>query len=259
MTSPEIISLQELNLDLIQPNSKTYMDPTQGGHKIVVIGKTGTGKTSLISSLLYAKKDVIPVGMVMSGTEDSNGFYRKMFPGTFVYNSYDEDQIKKFITRQKLSKQHLENAWSILLLDDCTDTPSLFRKPLQQGLYKNSRHWKTLYILSLQYCMDVLPVIRTNVDGVFILRETNIKNRRSLYENYAGVIPDFNLFCSIMDQVTDNYTALYIHNARQVNDWQECVFWYKARIPPDGFKFGCPDFWMFHFDRYNKEYVDPLM
>ncbi len=97
--------------------------------------------------------------MVMCGTEDSNHHYREIFPSTFVYNKYSEEKIVDLIHRQKIAKQHIDNPWDVLLLDDCTDDPSLFRKPLQQSLYKNSRHWKLLYILSLQYCMDVRPSI----------------------------------------------------------------------------------------------------
>lgn len=258
MNSPTSVRIKELNLDLIQPSTQDFMNPRQGGSKIVVIGKPGTGKTTLITSLLYAKKHIIPVGMVTSGTEDSNGHYGKMFPSTFVFNKYDEDNMLKFKHRQKIAKKHLENPWAVNLLDDCTDKPAIFRSPVQQDYYKNGRHWKMLYIVSLQYCMDVLPVIRTTVDGTFILRETNLKNRKALYENYAGIIPDFSLFCDIMDQITDDYTALYIHNATMENDWRKCVFWYKARPAPDGFKFGCPDYWSFHFDRFNPEYVDPI-
>ena len=99
-----------------------------------------TGKTTLISSILYEKRNIFPVGMVMSGTEDSNGFYRKMFPSTFVYNKLEEDKIQEFIKRQKIAKKHLKNPWAVLLLDDCTDDPKLFNKPLFQGLYKNGRH-----------------------------------------------------------------------------------------------------------------------
>lgn len=218
-----------------------------------------TGKSTLIASLLYAKKHIYPCGIVFSGTEDSNGFYKRMFPSTFIFNKYDEDQLRSFIKRQKISKKHVENPWAVCLLDDCTDNPTIFSKPLQQGIYKNSRHWKMWYILSLQYCMDVKPVIRTNVDGTFILREPNLKNRRSLWENYAGIIPDFTQFCDIMDYITNDYTALYIHNATKSNNLEDCLFWYKATPIPDGFKFGCPDFWGFHYDRYNHDYVEPFL
>jgi hypothetical protein len=259
MNSPQTIRIKELNLDIIQPNHKTMNDPEQGGQKTVVIGKPGTGKTTLIASLLYSKKHIFPVAMVMSGSEDSNGFYRKILPSTFVFNEYNEDKIKEFIRRQKIAMQHLENPWAIILLDDCTDDPRIFNKPLQHGMYKRGRHWKMWYILSLQYAMDVKPVIRTNVDGIFILREPILKNRKSLWENYASIIPDFSLFCDIMDQLTDDYTALYIHNASKSNDWKECVFYYKADIIRDDFKFGCEDYYNFHYARYNPEYVDAFM
>lgn len=217
-----------------------------------------TGKTTLIASLLYAKKHIFPVAIAMSGTEDSNHFYRSVLPSTFVFNNYDETQVEKFIKRQKIAKDHLENPWAVIILDDCTDDASLFRKPLQNGMYKRGRHWKMWYILSLQYGMDVRPVIRTNVDGVFILREPNMRNRRVMYENYASVIPDFKLFCDILDQITNDYTALYIHNATRSNDWRECVFWYKAKPIPSDFKFGSDDYWNFHYQRYNPDYVDPI-
>jgi hypothetical protein len=250
------VKVKELDLELIAPCTKRMNEPDYGGSKLVIIGKPGTGKTTLISSILYAKKHIFPVGMVMSGSEDSNGFYRKIFPSTFVYNDYDEDKIKDFIKRQKFAKEHLINPWSVLLLDDCTDDPKIFNNPLQQGMYKRGRHWKMLYILSLQYAMDVRPVIRTNVDGVFILREPILKNRKSLWENYASIIPDFTLFCQIMDQLTTDYTAIYIHNASKSNNWQDCVYYYKAKIPPSDFRFGCADYWKFHNHRYDENYVE---
>jgi len=259
MSSPTKYEIKELNPDMIAPTTARMNDPEYGGSKIVVIGKPGTGKTTLIAALLYAKKHIIPTGIVMSGSEDSNGFYRKIFPSTFVFNEYNEEKIKNFIHRQKIAKVHLENPWGVILLDDCTDDPRIFNKPLQHGMYKRGRHWKMWYILSLQYAMDVKPVIRTNVDGIFILREPIMKNRKSLWENYASIIPDFGMFCDVMDQLTDDYTALYIHNSSKSNNWQECVFYFKADIIPTDFKFGCKEFWSFHNERYDENYVDPFV
>jgi hypothetical protein len=217
-----------------------------------------TGKSTLIASILYAKKHIFPVAIAFSGSEDSNGFYRKILPSTFVFNEYNEDQIKSFIRRQKIAKQHLPNPWAVILLDDCTDDSRVFNTPLQQGMYKRGRHWSMLYIVSLQYAMDVKPVIRTNVDGVFILREPILKNRRSLWENYASVVPDFNIFCQLLDQLTDDFCCIYISNQTKTNDWKECVFWYKASPIPEDWKFGCPEYMQFHEDRFNPDYVDPF-
>ena len=218
-----------------------------------------TGKSTLITSLLYAKKHIFPSALVISGTEDSNHHYQKIIPDSFIYNKYDEEVIETFVRRQKIAKEHLSNPWSVLLLDDCTDDPKVFARPLQQGLYKNGRHWKMLYILSLQYGMDIRPVIRTNIDGVFILRESNLRNRKILWENYAGCIPDFQDFCTIMDQITDDYTALYVNNATQSNDLRDCIFWYKAPMINKKWRFGCEEIWMHHDARYNKDYVPSII
>jgi len=257
-TNTETVRIHEFNPELINPNSTNFMNETQGGSKIVIIGKPGTGKTTLISSLLYLKKHLFPVALAMSGTEDSNGFYRKIFPSSFVYNKLEEEKVIDFIKRQKIAKIHLENPWGVLLLDDCTDDTRIFNKPFFHKLFKNGRHYKLLFILSMQYALDIKPVIRTNIDGTFILREPNMKNRKVLYENYASIIPDFQMFNDIMDQITDNFTALYIHNATTSNKLEECIFWYKAKPPPENFSFGCKDFWLYHLTRYNEDYVDPL-
>lgn len=256
MDDERIFKIKELDLNIINPTTENFNISSQGGSKTVVIGKPGTGKTTLIASLLYSKKHIFPTGIVMSGSEDSNHYYSSIFPKCFVFNSYKEEVVESFVKRQKIAKNNLPNPWGVLLLDDCTDDIKVFNKPLQHALYKKGRHWKMWYILSLQYAMDVKPVIRVNVDGTFILRETSSKIRKIIWENYASIIPDFNDFCTIMDQVTGDYTALYIHNATTSNNIEDCVFYYKATPVPDDFKFGSSDFWKFNEERSDPDYKE---
>lgn len=211
-----------------------------------------TGKSTLISSILFEKSHIFPVGIAMSASESSNHHYSgSMFPTSFVYNGLDKGQIEEFLKRQEFAKKHLPNPWSVLVLDDCMEDPKLFNDPLFGKIFKNGRHSKLLLVIGLQYAMDIKPAVRTCIDGTFILREPNIKNRKAIFENYAGILGDFQIFCDLMDQLTEDYTALYIDNSKQSNNIEDCVFWYKPKIVPNTFKFGCDEYWEFHNERYD--------
>lgn len=245
------IELQELNLDSIRPTEDS-IKTSLGGSKICIIGKPGTGKSVLIKDLIYSKKHIIPVGTVISGSEDSNRFYERFFPKLFIYEKYDKNVIQRFVDRQKVAKENLENPWSILILDDCMDDVKVFSDPLMIGLFKNSRHWAMLSIFACQYVFDFKPVIRSNIDGVFIFREPNLTNREKIYKNFASIIPTFKLFSLIMDEITTDFMCLYINNQTTSNNWQDCVFYYKA-VLRDDFVFGCDDYWTFAEARSKEE------
>jgi hypothetical protein len=257
-TKETILKLKPFSLEMLNPSTKRAFQAGRNfsaGCKCVVIGKANTGKSTLIKSIMYAKKHIFPVALVMSGSENTNHFYETFVPKTFIHNEYDEEVIEKFVKRQKIAMEHLPNPWAILLIDDCTDEPKVFRRPLQNNLYKVGRHYAMLYILSLQYAIDIRPSIRVNVDVCFILREPSIKIRKSIWENYASIIPDFAMFCDIMDQL-DEYMALVIKNDSTSNKMEDCVFYYKAPIVPKDFKFGSKEYWQFHNDRFNPEFKD---
>ena len=101
MSEPITYKIRELDLEQIAPSTKDlYNKKNNGCSKIVCIGKPGSGKSTLIASIMYAKKHIFPTALILSGTEDVNNFYKKIIPSTFVYNEYNEDAIKSFIKRQ---------------------------------------------------------------------------------------------------------------------------------------------------------------
>ena len=219
---------------------------------VFLIGRRDTGKSFLVRDLLYYQQD-IPIGTVISGTEEGNGFYGKMVPKLFIHNEYNTVIVENILKRQRsvlkqIKKEHEVYRKSnidprtFVIMDDCLYDNSWSRDKMMRLLFLNGRHWKVMLIITMQYPLGVPPTLRTNIDFVFILREPYIANRKRIYENYAGMFPTFEAFCQVMDQCTENYECLVINNNVKSNKLQDQVFWYKAENHND-FKLGSKEFW----------------
>ena len=241
------LELQKFNMRAI-----SFKPDESKGPVCVLIGRRDTGKSFLCRDLLYYHQD-LPVGVVVSGTEEGNGFYGNLVPRLFIHTEYTSDIIQKLLIRQKTVlkqiKKELEtkkrstiDPRTFVILDDCLYDASWARDKLMRLLFMNGRHWKVMLIITMQYPLGIPPTLRTNIDFVFILREPYIANRKRIYENYAGMFPTFESFCQVMDQCTENYECLVINNNSKSNKLTEQVFWYKADAH-NNFRLGAKEFW----------------
>lgn len=241
------LELKKFDMKMIQFKSTENKGPV-----VVLIGKRDTGKTYLVRDLLFYQQD-IPIGTVISGTEEGNGFYGKMVPKLFIHNEYNSAIIENVLKRQRTVlhqvKKEMEaykrtniDPRAFVILDDCLYDNTWTRDKLMRLLFMNGRHWKVILVITMQYPLGVPPTLRTNIDFVFILRENYIANRRRIYENYAGMFPTFESFCQVMDQCTENYECLVIHNNSKSNKLNDQVFWYKADNHNE-FRLGSREFW----------------
>jgi len=224
-----------LELKRFDMKSITFKPHESKGPVIVLLGKRNTGKSFLVRDLLYYQQE-IPIGTVISGTEEGNGFYTKMVPKIFIHNEYNTAIIENILKRQrtvlKQIKQEMEtykrssiDPRAFVILDDCLYDASWTRDKMMRLLFMNGRHWKIMLIITMQYPLGIPPNLRTNIDYVFILRENYIANRKRIYENYAGMFPTFESFCQVMDQCTENFECLVINNSSSSNRLQDQVFW----------------------------------
>jgi hypothetical protein len=243
-----------MNLELKRFDMKniTFKPNESKGPVIVLIGRRDTGKSFLVRDLLYYHQD-IPIGTVISGTEEGNGFYGKMVPKLFIHNEYNTAIIENILKRQrgvlKQIRKEIEtfrrstiDPRTFVILDDCLYDNTWARDKMMRLLFMNGRHWKVMLLITMQYPLGIPPTLRTNIDYVFILREPYIANRKRIYENYAGMFPTFESFCQVMDQCTENFECLVINNNSKSNKLQDQVFWYKADEHND-FRLGSKEFW----------------
>jgi hypothetical protein len=222
---------------------------------VVFIGKRRTGKSFLVRDVLYHHKDV-PIGTLISATESANKYYSDMIPSLFIHDEYTASVVENVVKRQKIiikkiNKEKERNGnckidpRAFLILDDCLFDNTWVRDKNVISIFLNGRHYKMLFMITMQYPLGIPPSLRTNLDYVFILRENNMSNRRRIYENYAGMIPSFELFNEIMDQCTENYECLVLKINAQSNKLEDQIFWYKAETHED-FKIGAKEFWAMH-------------
>jgi len=225
---------------------------------IVFIGKRETGKSFLVRDLLYYNQD-IPAGTVISGTEGANSFYSKIMPSIFIHGEWDEHIVQNYIKRQKkIVKAYNEDENGVdprafFILDDCLYDNSWVKNKNIRALFMNGRHYKSMFIITMQYALGIPPNLRTNIDYIFILRENIHANRKRLFEQYAGMFQNQEVFNQVMDQCTENYECLVINNNSKSNKLEDQVFWYKADAH-DTFKIGHQTFWQYHQENYDPDH-----
>lgn len=219
---------------------------------ICLIGKKNTGKSCLIRDILYNKQN-IPLGTVISSTEYANRFFSNFIPKPFIHYRYFPYIVDNAVRRQgmivkKMNKEKDHYGYSKIdprafcILDDCMYDDAWTRQTSIREIFMNGRHYRLLFMVSMQYPLGIPPSLRTNIDFTFILRENLTSNRRKIWENYAGMFPTFDMFCQVMDQCTENFECLVIQNNSRSNKLEDQVFWYKATMH-DNFRMGSPEFW----------------
>ena len=224
--------------------NKFDMSQIKDNRVVVLIGRRDTGKSFLCRDILYHHRD-IPVGQAISGTEAANQFYHKIIPKLFIHDTFEPCIVQNILKRQRMMLDKCKENPNIdprafLILDDCSWVNDKFLGTI----FSDGRHLKILFLLTMQYALDIPPKSRTKVDFVFILRDNCISNRKRLYENYGGMFPTFEMFCQVMDQCTGDYECLVINNNTESNKLEDQVWWYKADSHSD-FKIGADAFWSY--------------
>lgn len=251
---PKSESRTEINLkkfDLKKAAKETF--------NAVIIGKRNTGKSVLISEILYyLTKSKIPRACVISATEESNGFFCKYIPDTYIFNALDvESRLEMIVQNQKdlIMKKKLghipidTDLKVVVVLDDIGYKKGALRSEIVKEIFCNGRHYDITVILAAQHVMQLDPAVRSNCDYVICLKESNQNSKDHLYKNFFGSFEKNKHFKNAFDAMTQNYGCLVLNNKVQTGIIDDTVNWYKATCGRE-FKLGSKEFWKNHNEKY---------
>lgn len=232
---------------------------TQDTFNCVVIGKRNTGKSVLISEILYyLTKQKVPRACVFSATEESNRFFCKHIPDTFIFDDSDvENRLENIVQDQKdlMIKRQLGQISAdtdlriVIVLDDIGYNKGTLNSKIVKFIFMNGRHYDIIVLLAAQHIMQLKPDLRSNCDYVICLKETNNNVMKNLYMNFFGVFEKPSHFKNAFDACTQNYGCMVLNNKIQSCHVNDVVNWYKA-TPNRKFKLGSKEFWNYHDERY---------
>jgi len=118
---------------------------------------------------------------------------------------------------------------TFVVLDGCLLENTWLKSEAVQYLFQHARSDRVLCIVTMPYAMSISPILRSNVDFVFILPESAVAaNQKRVFDSYGGMFPSFDLFSQVLEQCTHNDECLVIDNTARGSNLEDMVTWYKA-------------------------------
>lgn len=215
---------------------------------VLLIGKRGSGKSTLMRDLMFHMKDALNFGLAMSPTEESTASLGTFIPRSCIYNNFSSTALDVMLEIQRKSVKAGKWKQMYLIMDDCMYDKKVMKGVNIRELFMNGRHRKIFHMNAIQYLMDIGPDIRSQVDFVFALKENIVNNREKLWKFFFGMFENFSDFNKVMSSCTNGYDAIVLDNTKRSNELSECVFWYTANPATPEFTIGDRIFWQ--LDRY---------
>ena len=182
---------------------------------ICVASKRNTGKTVLVSALIYALLHLKKVDMVlvMSQTAHVNDDYAFLPPR--LRQAFSEETIKKLMDRQAKDKKGKRDQ-VLLVLDDVLSDKDAERSRFIKKLYTLGRHYDINVVLISQTSNVALtPAIKQNSDYILYSR-LNRYQLSALWESVTNI--DKRDFIAFSEENNKNYVFLAVDNTSQSNN-----------------------------------------
>lgn len=229
---------------------------------ILFAGKRRTGKSTTCDNLMEKTMQHIPFGIVMSETT-MNGFWQKRVPEALCFQGWREDILLALKARQvkMMAKYGAKDprTFAFIILDDVIADQNAIRfSKTINSFFTEGRHLNITVMITTQYMKGIGPMLRGNMDIVFLQPIYGLGDRKTINELYAGWLPN-RTFQELMDQLVYSKEApdctarhpkmevsvMVVQDWRQTCDASLKFKWWKPvhsdEVPP--YRLCHPEYW----------------
>jgi len=225
---------------------------------IAMVAKRNSGKSFAVRHILkhLSVNQGIPGGIIIAPTDEEQQFYSDFVPDLYIHYKFENSILGNLFHRQKIVQEKRRkyakkgkrvDARVFLVMDDCLDSKGAWSKDeLIKKIFFNGRHHHITFILTMQFPLGIQPELRSNIDYVFLLANNIQSDQKRLYDHYAGVFPNFNMFKTVFAELTKDYGCMVIATGSNSNDLMDVIYHFKASNWKDKKFIGCKQYHEMH-------------
>lgn len=204
---------------------------------VMVLGKRRSGKTTLSKHITQYLDSKINRFVAFCGNLDAQVEWKSVIPPLFVHGKNLESlrnivaQQDEMVSCYTEKKQDIPKEVRIcIIMDDCGCDKDFLKTKVVKDLFSNGRHYGITIVILCQYIYQIDPEIRTNIDYLAILRQTNVKNIKKIYDEFASFTKNMEELKHILELSTTNYGCCWIDNTAQSSLVQKCIFFKRNTL-----------------------------
>lgn len=228
-----------------------YFDPTTmpDACNVLVVGMTGSGKSTVVTSLMRWKTESLLKGICICPTEGVNGYWSRFIPPPLIHTEPDPRLVQSLfdlqgdapsVTDETGKKSPRDAVFAIF--DDCLQNDYFMHSDEVETLLLTGRHYKIFSIFTAQYAMAVRKILRQNFRYVILLPTTDIKELRGWYEEFGTIFPSFERFEEAFFEINKVRGCMVIH--RQGDPELQATYFIPD--PNIRYKMGSKAYWTFN-------------
>jgi hypothetical protein len=181
------------------------------GKRIMLCGKTGSGKSQLLRYILTENLDVFSKIFLISPTEKLNRFYSKLLPPECIFDEFDDNWLDKLMKKiSSLAESGKELKPILLIFDDVGSENDFKKSKALQRVMVRGRHLKISVFITCQYIYQIPPIVRNQCDYI-MCGQQNHQSQQILCDEYIyGNISPAE-FKSLYNRSTTDYNFFVIN------------------------------------------------